>query len=79
MSDDIDELELFLKPTKTKKQILVIVLGVTVVLSMLLSVVLYWNLNYLFVFSLLIAMIYRQSVKIGMHGHCVELNKFLYL
>lgn len=79
MSDDIDELELFLKPTKTKKQILVIVLGVSVVLSMLLSVVLYWNLNYLFVFSLLIAMISRQSVKIGMHGHCVELNKFLYL
>ena len=79
MSDDIDELELFLKPTKSKKQILVIILGVTVVLSMLLSVVLYWNLDYLYVFSHLIPVISRQLVKIGKHGHCVWLNVFLYL
>ena len=49
MSDDIDEIEALLKPSRKKQQVLVLSLGISCVLGVLLSYCLFQNMDYLYV------------------------------
>ena len=49
MSDDIDEIEALLKPSRKKQQFLVLFLGISCVLGVLLSYCLFQNMDYLYV------------------------------
>ena len=49
MSDDIDEIEALLKPSKRKQEVLVLALGVSCVLCLFLSYCLFKNIEFLYV------------------------------
>lgn len=47
MNNDIEEIEAFLKPNKTKRRILIVVQTITIALSLLLSLYLFREIEYL--------------------------------
>lgn len=49
MSDDIDDLEALLKPSRRKQQVLVLTLGISCVICLFLSYCLFQNIEYLYV------------------------------
>ena len=69
MSDDIDEIEALLKPSKKKQQVLVLALGISCVLCMLLSYFLFQNMEHLYV---AISILLRLSIEYWTKSHCLD-------